>query len=71
MAYTQDDLTKISTAIIALANGERVERLRFSNGKEVQYASVSVDKLRELQAEIQRGLSTKPRMVKLVTRKGL
>ena len=47
MAFTQDDINKLSQAVVDLATGDRALELEFSDGSRVRYAS-----LRDVQAAL-------------------
>lgn len=51
MSYTQQDLTEIHDAIMALARGERVVSVTV-DGRTTQYASTDIEKLKSLRNEI-------------------
>lgn len=53
MAYTQSDLDNISAAVLALAQGDRAVRVKFSSGKEIEYGRASLSDLKGLRADIQ------------------
>ena len=73
MAYTQTDLSNVTTAIISLAKGERVSYVG-SAGQIVQYAPADIDKLRQLKAEIEAELGSaagRRRFILTATEKGI
>lgn len=57
MSYTQQDLTAVDNAIVALLSGERVTEIRFVD-RWVKFHDVSVTDLRALRDEIARKLGT-------------
>lgn len=73
MAFTVADLTRIESAIIALATGTRKVRMTM-NDKTVEYAPADLDKLRLLKNEIASSLTSsvsRPRALVAQTSKGL
>lgn len=52
MAYTQDQLTQIENAIIALGAGQRAVEVRFGD-QLVRYSDADVGQLRKLRDQIQ------------------
>jgi hypothetical protein len=58
MLYKKIDLTNITTAIKAYANGERRASVKIKN-IEISYAKTSLDELIRLRDEIVRELSSK------------
>ncbi|SCY44864.1 gpW protein [Desulfoluna spongiiphila] len=74
MAYTQDDLSAVQTAIISLATGKRVVRVMLSSGKTIEYDTAGLKDLKTLRSEIQAELNAaagKRRFFRTVTSKGL
>jgi len=74
MAYTQDDLSAVQAAVIALATGKRVVRVMLSSGKTIEYDTTGLKDLKLLRAEIQAELNAaagKRRFFRTVTSKGL
>lgn len=51
MAYTQTDLDEIIAAIVALAKGQRVVRVKINN-KETEFGRVNLQALKDLREEI-------------------
>ncbi len=71
MSYTQSDLEKIEQAIVQYALGSRVGEVRTA-GVTIKYSETSMDSLKALKTEIQRGLQAPRRsFVPLRYRKGL
>lgn len=73
MAYTQTDLSKVESAIIALAAGERVVSV-MTNGKNIQYGPAQIEDLEKLRDTIKVELgttSTTKRYILTSTSKGL
>ncbi len=71
--YTQADLDNIKTAILALATGERVVRVRI-NDKVTEFGEAQLKDLRDLRAEIQtevNAASGRSGVVLIQTSKGL
>jgi len=48
MAFTSTDQSNIESAIVALARGQRVVRVRFDDGQEVTYHQTDLEKLEAL-----------------------
>ncbi|VVS95346.1 gpW family head-tail joining protein [Desulfoluna spongiiphila] len=74
MAYTQDDLSAVQAAVIALATGKRAVRVVLTSGKTIEYDTAGLDDLKTLRAEIQAELNAaagKRRFFRTVTSKGL
>jgi hypothetical protein len=77
MAYTNDDLIAVRTAIIRLASGSRKTSVTFSSAagsRTIQYAATNLDDLRALEELIEGDLSTstpRSRTVLTRSRKGL
>lgn len=72
MSYTQQDLTDVRAAIVALGKGARVAQIRMANGKTVSYQAADLKELKEIEArivsELARAGDTKPRSrTRLVT----
>lgn len=58
MAYTQDDLQAVQTAITKLATGQRVTEVRYA-GRTMRFSELSLDKLKSVRDEI--AASLRPR----------
>jgi hypothetical protein len=74
MAFTSDDLTAVQSAIVELATGQRVVKISFSNGQNVEYEAAGLNGLKLLRSEIQAEISAAantPRYFRTVTSKGL
>jgi len=74
MAYTQADLTKIESAIVALAAGERTVRVTTAGGKSIEYGQADLPQLRALRDSVKKELettSTTTRYIRTSTGKGL
>jgi len=74
MAYTQDDLSAVQAAVIALATGKRVVKVMLSSGKMIEYDSAGLKDLKQLRSEIQSELNSaagKRRFFRTTTSKGL
>lgn len=58
MAYTQEDLDLVQTAIVDLAVGKREKSIYLSTGDRVEYSEVTLDGLRALKGIIEADLSS-------------
>jgi hypothetical protein len=70
MAYTATDLENVRAAILALATGDRVTSVSFSNGKAVQYGQATLPELRQLEATIASQVGGRRRFMMATTSKG-
>ena len=70
--YTQDDLTQVTAAIVALATGSRVVTVTYAGPpqRSVTYGFANLTDLRALQAEIQRDLQGTPTYRRVSFNKG-
>lgn len=73
MAYVQEDLTRINTAINDFIAGTRMGAVKFRDGREVSFATVSLTTLRTIRSDIIKSLSrtNRPRTNVFSTSKGL
>ena len=73
MAYVSSDLTLIENAIKDFISGDRKSKVKFRDGREVEFARVSLTELRSLRSEIQTALASasRPRRAVFTTSKGL
>lgn len=58
MAFTTVDLAAVETAIDNLIAGSRVETVRLSSGKMVEYTKTNLDDLLKLKGIIERDIAT-------------
>jgi hypothetical protein len=72
LAYTEDDLTSIESAIVKLAGGSRIVEVTIE-GKSVKYGQADLSELRNLAGYIRRklGNSGLPKIFRTVTGPGL
>ena len=74
MAYTEQDLTDIETAIRKLQSGERVASVAY-DGKTVSYSQVQLGELISLRdrirQEVKSTTSAKTRQIRVFTSKGV
>ena len=70
--YTSADLAAVKAAIVQLATGARVVTVTYAGPpqRSVEYATVDLDKLRALQAEIQREINGTPTYRRVSFNKG-
>ncbi|MFA6646760.1 MAG: hypothetical protein WCS59_06625 [Sphaerochaetaceae bacterium] len=61
--WTSTDLASIEAAILALASGEAVRRVYFSNGHSIEYQEADLDRLMKVRATIARELGDVHRRV--------
>lgn len=73
MAYVQEDLTRIDTAIQSFIEGKRYGSVKFRDGREVSFANVSLSELQTLRSIIIKSLNraSRPRTNVFSTSKGL
>ena len=73
MAYVQEDLTRIDTAINSFISGKRIGTVKFRDGREVSFANVSLAALQEIRSKIIASLNraNRPRTSVFSTSKGL
>jgi hypothetical protein len=73
MAYVQEDLTRIDTAINDFIAGTRMGSVKFRDGREVSFATVSLSTLQGIRSKIIASLNraNRPRTNVFHTSKGL
>lgn len=74
MAYIQQDLDEITSAIVLLGKGRRIVRARIA-GEDIEYGQTDIPTLRSLRAEIQEEINvaagTDSRHTLIASSKGL
>lgn len=76
MAFTESDLTALRAARLKLATGQQVQRVRYSDGSEVNYGSASIAEMDRLINEAAASLSAagstiRRRHIRVIASKGL
>jgi hypothetical protein len=72
MAWTQQDLDQVRTAVVALASGTRVVTVSYAGppARSVTYGAANLEELRSLLAEMERAVSGSPRFRRVAFKKG-
>lgn len=73
MAWTQGDIDQVRAAVVALAAGKRAVSVTYAGppSRSVQYSDAQLGELRDLLADMERSISSKPSYRLATTRKGL